>query len=378
MIGMAINGTAGADSLWGSNGSDLIYGFDGNDYGYGQAGDDRLDGGNGRDYLDGDDGNDTIFGGAETDHLVGRAGVDHLYGGAGQDYIEGGAGADVLDGGDTSTLNYLAYRRSTAGVTVNLEARTASGGEATGDSFVNFQNIDGSPHDDNLTGNGGTNMLYGGAGNDTLSSGGDYDYLYGQDGNDVMRGGSGSTYFGDDFDGGNGIDTVTYTESNVGVTVNLATGTGSGGNAALDGYTSVENVNGSAGSDALIGNGGANALDGWAGRDTLTGGGGADRFNFTSTAHTTFSQADRVTDFSRAEGDKVVLAAIDANTGAAGNQAFSFIGSGLYTHHAGELRYADRGGGHVTIAGDVNGDGTSDFHIELYGASRLAASDFVL
>ncbi|MGL4966779.1 MAG: calcium-binding protein [Inquilinus sp.] len=375
---MAINGTAGADSLWGSNGSDSIFGFDGNDYGYGQAGDDRLDGGNGRDYLDGDDGNDTIYGGAETDHLVGRAGVDHLYGGAGQDYIEGGDGADVLDGGDTSTLNYLAYRRSTAGVTVNLDNHTASGGEATGDSFVNFQNIDGSAHDDNLTGNVGTNMLYGGAGNDTLSSGADYDYLYGQDGNDVMRGGSGSTYFGDDFDGGNGIDTVTYTESNVGVTVNLATGRGSGGNAALDTYTSVENVNGSGGNDALIGDGGANALDGWAGRDTLTGGGGADRFNFSSIAHTTFSQADTVTDFSRAEGDKVVLTAIDANTGAAGNQAFSFIGTGLYTHHAGELRYADRGGGHVTIAGDVNGDGVSDFHIELHGASGLAASDFVL
>ncbi len=225
---MAINGTAGADSLWGSNGSDLIYGFDGNDHQYGQGGNDRLDGGNGKDYLAGQDGDDTIIGGAETDHLVGGAGIDHLYGGAGQDYIEGGLGADIMDGGDTSTLNFLAYRNSTA-VIVNLEAGTASGGEATGDRFVNFQNLDGSAYDDTLTGTSGTNMLHGGAGNDTLSSGGGYDYLYGQDGNDVMRGGSGSTYFGDDFDGGNGIDTVIYTESSVGVTVNLATGTGSGG-----------------------------------------------------------------------------------------------------------------------------------------------------
>jgi Ca2+-binding RTX toxin-like protein len=376
MIGMAINGTAGADSLWGSNGSDFIYGFDGNDHQYGQGGNDRLDGGNGKDYLTGQDGDDTIVGGAATDHLVGGAGIDHLYGGVGQDYIEGGLGADIMDGGDTSTLNFLAYRNSTA-VTVNLEAGTASGGEATGDRFVNFQNLDGSAYDDTLTGTSGTNMLHGGAGNDTLSSGGGYDYLYGQDGNDVMRGGSGATYFGDDFDGGNGIDTVIYTEGSVGVTVNLATGTGSGGNATLDEYVSVENVNGSAGRDVLTGNGGTNVLDGWAGQDRLTGGGGADRFSFTSIAHTTLSQADRITDFSRAGGDKVVLAAIDANTGAAGNQAFSFIGSGLYTHHAGELRYADRGG-LVTIAGDVNGDGASDFHIELYGASRPAASDFVL
>jgi Ca2+-binding RTX toxin-like protein len=221
-------------------------------------------------------------------------------------------------------------------------------------------------------------MLYGGAGNDTLSSGADYDYLYGQDGNDLMRGGSGSTYAGDTFDGGNGTDTVTYTDSNVGVTVSLATGKGSGGDAANDVYTSVENVNGSAGRDTLIGDGGANVLNGWAGADVLTGGGGADRFSFSSIQHTSVDQADTIRDFSQAQGDKVVLSGMDANTGVAGDQAFTFIGSALYSHHAGELRYADRGGGHVTIAGDVNGDGTSDFHIELYGASHLGASDFVL
>lgn len=374
---MIVNGTTGIDSLWGSQAADVITGFDGNDSQYGQAGDDRLDGGSGRDYLDGDDGNDTILGGAETDHLIGRAGVDHLNGGAGQDYIEGGAGADVMDGGDASSLNYLSYRNSTA-VVVNLQTGTASGGEATGDRFVNFWNIDGSAYSDTLTGNGGTNMLYGRTGNDTLSGGAGYDYLYGQDGNDSMRGGAGSTYLGDTLDGGNGIDTVTYTDGKVGVTVNLASGRGSGGNATNDDYVSVENVHGSAGSDVLIGDGGTNVLDGWAGRDSLTGGAGADRFNFSWASHTAVGQADTITDFSRAQGDKVVLTTIDANTGVAGNQAFTFIGSAAYSHHAGELRYADGGGGHLTIAGDVNGDGVSDFRIELYGSSNLAASDFVL
>ncbi|MGO4126561.1 calcium-binding protein [Inquilinus sp. YAF38] len=378
MIAMIINGTASIDDLWGSMGADVIAGLDGGDHIYGQAGDDRIDGGGGKDYLTGENGSDTIFGGSETDHLVGASGDDHLDGGAGQDYIEGGVGADVMDGGDSSTLNYLSYRNSLAGVTIDLATHAASGGEATGDRFVNFQNIDGSAYGDTLTGNSSTNMLYGGAGNDTLSSGADYDYLYGQDGNDVMRGGPGATYAGDTFDGGNGIDAVTYTDSNVGVTVNLATGKGSGGDAANDVYTSVENVNGSAGHDNLVGNGGANVLDGWAGADVLTGGGGADRFNFTSVQHTPVVQADTISDFSHAEGDNVVLSAIDANMGVAGNQAFTFIGSALYSHHAGELRYADRGGGHVTIAGDVNGDGASDFHIELYGASHLTASDFSL
>jgi hypothetical protein len=82
-------------------------------------------------------------------------------------------------------------------------------------------------------------------------------------------------------------------------------------------------------------------------------------------------------DFSRAQGDKIDLAAIDASTAAAGNQAFSFIGSGLYHHVAGELRFAVTGGV-TTIAGDVDGDGNSDFHIVLAGAIALQAADFVL
>ncbi|MGO4125023.1 M10 family metallopeptidase C-terminal domain-containing protein, partial [Inquilinus sp. YAF38] len=89
------------------------------------------------------------------------------------------------------------------------------------------------------------------------------------------------------------------------------------------------------------------------------------------------ANADRITDFSHAQGDKIDLSAIDANTGAAGDQAFSFIGTGLYTDHAGELRYSVAGGV-TTIAGDLNGDGTSDFHIQLTGAIGLVAADFVL
>jgi len=35
-------------------------------------------------------------------------------------------------------------------------------------------------------------------------------------------------------------------------------------------------------------------------------------------------------------------------------------------------------GGDGTIAGDLNGDGASDFHIVLTGAIGLVAADFVL
>jgi Ca2+-binding RTX toxin-like protein len=123
---------------------------------------------------------------------------------------------------------------------------------------------------------------------------------------------------------------------------------------------------------------GNDLLVGRAGQDTLTGGAGADRFQFTAVGDSMVgANADRITDFSRAQADRIDLAGIDASTAAAGDQGFSFIGSGLFTHHAGELRFAVVGSV-TTIAGDLNGDGVSDFHIQLTGAFALQASDFVL
>jgi Ca2+-binding RTX toxin-like protein len=169
--------------------------------------------------------------------------------------------------------------------------------------------------------------------------------------------------------------------------VNLASGTGSSGEAHGDVLTGIENLSGSQVNDSLVGNTGANVLQGWngndvltgaGGKDTLTGGAGADRFVYGGVAQSPVGgAADRITDFSRAQHDRIDLMGIDANTGAAGDQAFRFIGAGAYTHHAGELRTAIAGGV-TTIAGDVNGDGVTDFHIQLAGTIGLTVSDFVL
>ena len=162
---------------------------------------------------------------------------------------------------------------------------------------------------------------------------------------------------------------------------------GSGGEAQGDTLFGVENVSGSQGSDSLYGNAGANVLQGWngndllvgrAGKDTLTGGAGTDRFQYTALGDSVIgANADRITDFSHAQGDRIDLSGIDAGIGAAGNQAFRFLGTGAYTHHAGELHYFHSGSDTV-LSGDVNGDGVSDFKIVLSGRLTLVAGDFTL
>ena len=111
---------------------------------------------------------------------------------------------------------------------------------------------------------------------------------------------------------------------------------------------------------------------------TLSGGAGADSFVFASGESSKLhASADRITDFSHAQGDTIDLAAIDANSALAGNQAFTFIGAGAFGKVAGQL-HAVLDGGNTYVEGDVNGDGLADFAIRLDGAVTLVAGDFVL
>jgi hypothetical protein len=79
-------------------------------------------------------------------------------------------------------------------------------------------------------------------------------------------------------------------------------------------------------------------------------------------------------DFSSAQGDKIDLASLDANTGLTGNQAFSFIGSAEFTA-AGQIRFDAATG---AIQCNVDGSLSADFEIGLTGVSALQASDFIL
>lgn len=157
---------------------------------------------------------------------------------------------------------------------------------------------------------------------------------------------------------------------------------GYAGNDTLMGLAGTDSLRGGEGNDSLVGDGASDYLEGGKGKDQLVGGGardilvgglGADRFVFRAVPESSPTQPDEIRDFSHAEGDKIDLRAIDAHTGAYGDQAFRFIGDGAFSKTPGEVKYHDG-----VVSGDVNGDKVADFAITIINHPALHAGDFLL
>jgi Ca2+-binding RTX toxin-like protein len=182
--------------------------------------------------------------------------------------------------------------------------------------------------------------------------------------------------------GGGGIDTLLGIENLTGSAFNDVL-TGSAAANVLDGGAGSDNLAGGLGNDSLTGGVGADTLAGGGGVDLLDGGAGADRFVFTAPADSgTGVNRDVILAFEGVGAvllDQIDLSLIDANGGAAGNQAFSFIGATDFGGIAGQLRVFDSGGNSV-VAGDINGDKVADFEIQVNGAAAASwvAADFIL
>lgn len=150
----------------------------------------------------------------------------------------------------------------------------------------------GTPQDDVINGLGGLDIISGGDGNDVIDGGEGDDILNGNEGNDILIGGEGiatllSFYnggdgndlmiaapggLGENFDGGDGTDTVSFAQRNNGVTVRLSFES----LPLLDTVRNVENVIGSDFADAIYGDDSDNVILGGGGDDLIEGGGGAD------------------------------------------------------------------------------------------------------
>ena len=420
-----ILGSSVADSISGYNGDDLIYGGVGNDSLYGGGGDDVFWGGAGADILSGslgfdyaryddanwgnltirlDDsslnigaaavgdtyssieglvggtGNDAIHGDTSTNHLIGLGGNDSLYGGNANDTLEGGAGADLLDGGDGT--DRVSYSGSATGLRVDLQVSATNTGIAAGDTFVSIEDIFGSALGDSLLGDTGANVIWGDGGNDIYLDGRiGNDTIYGGDGNDVMIGGWGA----DSLDGGAGIrDRVQYTDSSVGLRVDLQVSATNTGIAAGDVFAGVEDLYGSFHSDLLLGDAGANIIwgaggnDGLYGRlgnDTLLGGAGADTFVFDSTLGA--GNVDTILDYSVADDiihlENAVFAALAAGALSAG--AFVTGAAATAAGHPIIYNSATRA---LLYDADGNGGGAAVQFATLSAGLAMASTEFLV
>ncbi|MDB5694282.1 MAG: hypothetical protein JWO81_3345, partial [Alphaproteobacteria bacterium] len=127
------------------------------------------------------------------------------------------------------------------------------------------------------------------------------------------------------------------------------------GNDTLTGNEAANRLESGAGDDTLTGNGGNDTLVGGGGKDTLIGGAGGDIFLFQSNSDSTAGIGrDVVTDFAKGS-DHIDLSALSAA---------KFIGTGLFSGEAGQVRYATFDGGTI-IELDSNGDRLADFQVEL-------------
>ena len=133
--------------------------------------------------------------------------------------------------------------------------------------------IEGTELNEKINGTDGAESILGGGGDDTINAMGGDDEVDGGSGNDLIIGGPG----GDMLKGGAGEDTISYEYSPMGVTLNLRSGSASGGDAEGDELgADIENVQGSMHDDDISGSRGANKLWGLGGNDSLFGDKSAD------------------------------------------------------------------------------------------------------
>lgn len=275
-----LDGGAGSDTLSGDQGDDVLYGGGGNDlmFGgtdghsppndgedtlFGGAGNDTMSGGEGADSLEGRDDDDVLYGGKGRDELEGNDGNDVLIGGDGIDTLDGGFGDDTLHGDrfdlffGTSRFPFLAFRGDSGHDVLTFEL-TDVGLTLNMEDFFDIEHFIGTQADDVITPH--------------------HMSVDAHDGDDRIV----ATQAGQNFNGGAGVDLVTYRLSTSAVTVALdapALGwaaNGRGGAADGDQISYVEGLHGSDHDDRLYGDGGANSFRGLQGDDIIHGGEGAD------------------------------------------------------------------------------------------------------
>ena len=398
-------GNALANAIFGNTGSNLLDGGTGADSMTGGAGNDLYFVDNAGDVVveNAGQGNDAVFASvnygltANVETLVLQGGADlqgfgnglanSLFGNTGNNLLDGGAGADSMTGGAGNDIYFVdnagdvvvenagqgndaVFSTAHLALSANVETLVLQGGadlQGFGNGLAN-----------SLFGNTGNNLLDGGAGADTMAGGAGNDIYFVDNAGDVVV-----------ENVGGGTDTV-FATVNHALAANVQTlvlqgagnlsGTGNALNNTIHGNSGDNTLAGAAGPDQLVGAQGNDVLIGGAGVDSLFGGIGQDTFFFTGTNLDNLdtgrgANRDVIHDFS---GDLLNLVQVDANLNAAGDQAFSFIGTNAFTA-AGQVRFFADGAGNTIVEGNMDTLLGADFQIELRSfTGQLQTGDFLL
>jgi len=417
-------GFAGNDTLTGGGGNDRLVGGDGNDVLNGGVGADRMEGGSGSDTYTIDNAGDLVVEAADAGNDLVRSAIDYtlganverllllgraikgtgnalnntITGNAYSNQLDGGVGADRLVGGAGNDAYYVDNRGDVvveladegndvvfASVSYTLGADVERL-TLTGSTALNGA---GNALNNTITGNGGNNILNGLDGNDRLIGNGGSDTLNGGLGADTLEGGAGNDrYIVDNVAdkvvelAGGGTDIV---QSSVSFTLSAnVESLELTGSAAISGRGNEldNNIRGNAGDNLLLGLAGTDRLYGGAGNDRLSGGAGQDLLAGEAGADTFLfddgdfaglggATADRILDFSKTQGDRIDLSAVDAIPGG-GDNGFAYLGTGNFTGAAGQLR-SFQANGATFLSGDTDGDGVGNFLIRIDGLHTLTA-----
>jgi Ca2+-binding RTX toxin-like protein len=279
---------------------------------------------------------DNLIGFGGDDVIMGHAGADAIVAGDGNDFVHGGEGRDVISAG-------------------------------LGDDHV-F----GGAGADMIHGDAGDDRLFGDAGDDLIDAGAGNDLVMGGAGNDLLvasKNDGDDTYFGDEPNGGAGVDTLDMSAVTTTAKVDLGTGLGGRGSAwssqtGSDTLWGVENVVTGSGADDITASNAVNIMDGGAGNDVF-------RFLSAEAANN-----DTILNFQA--GDVLDLTGMDANAALAGNQAFTLVAGPSFTAAAQLMvSYETRADGDYTVVqGNTGGDAAAEFKLSLKGTHELDATDF--
>ena len=275
--------------------------------------------------------NDTISTSGINDMIISGAGNDTITDIGGNHRINAGAGNDTITANGGNQIICAGEGNNTVTATGGSHRITSGAGDDTITAIGGNHTIDAGDGNNTITATGGSHVITSGSGNDTITATGGSSLIYGGAGNDTI--------------------------------------TANGGN---------EVVFGGAGNDTITTGAGNDRITGGAGADIMTGGAGADVFIFTELGDLGIGAGfrDIITDFLSGT-DRLDFSGIDADTNAAGRQAFTMIGINAFSKVAGQLRY-DVIGGDTIMQGDVNGDGIVDFELQLTGAHTFVPADLIL